>query len=411
MSWRAFLLLAFLCIALLVAVIWINSHKRSPFLLELGDLSEITLSVSGQTIVLKKKENWQLDPPQNIPVDQESVTALIATAGQLETRRILTVSEKERETFQITTANSITFTSDFGVFCINTGRDTFDHADVYATIEKNGKKNNKIFLLSKERINQILKPLSELRYPYLFAVSLPELDKIVIQSDTPTTLVRHGLFWILEQKKLAIVSQSALDRFVSALGSLSVRHYIQDRTLLNTHQGTDVFFYGTVVRHMKFFSVSDHLFGWIDAYPDEIFEIPSEFLSYITASNWESTQPFQMDRFSLDEVILEGRASRRFLKQSTGAWHNEAGKNATIWLHNFLVYWSNIKQTHRPNRYTLQPETVHVVVFREGNLQSRLELRTHSEWKIAENPVAQVSFMGREMWVSNVTALLAHLAQ
>lgn len=370
-------------------------------------VSEIVLTVEGEsTHMVKLNGVWQMDPPQNMPLDQEAIADIVMTAKTLQSRRTLSATTENIATFGLQSSrNRLVLKSGMTSVQMIYGRQTFDGADVYVRVL--GKPE--VFLVSTERVQQLLRQRAALRDPYLFAVpSADTLDKFVLQlpGRMPMEMVRHGLFWLLEdapKKTLYLIDRAYLDQMVSALGSLSVQHFVQMPSLKKGQALSRLTFQSDgIQREMSFFRVSGLLFVALDAYPNEVFQVSSEFEGHLR-DDWVAERPFLMDRFSLDAVSVDHTASASLEKKRqdyhkipSGKWLCQ-DKDETLWVHNFFVYLSALTRSTPATPPTVTgPE--YAILLRMGTLQSHLDIAKTAATEDGA-PLLRVQLMGRTMWV------------
>jgi hypothetical protein len=407
---RLGVLLLVLSCALAAGLYYLYRTPAAEGLIRIGEVSEIVLTVENQsTHMVKLNGVWQLSPPQNKPLDQEVIADIVLTAKSLQSRRTLSATVENLKTYELQDARSrLVLKSGNEEVHMWYGRQTFDGADRYVRVL--GKPE--VFLVSTERVAQVLRQTAELRDPYLFGVPAVEtLEDIVLRlpGKSDLVMVRHGLFWILEdeqKKDLRFVDRAYLDQLVSALGSLSVQHFVGDPRLKRQATPTTFLFrYGGVRREMSFFRVSKLLFVALEDYPDEVFAVSEEFADQLR-TEWVAENPFLMDRFSLDLVAIDhnpeassAKTRREFHKKGAGAWVDSTGDH-TLWVHNFFVYLSALTRTSPPQKTSVAAE--YAVTLRMGNLQSQLDIATLTDQRVhplSKDPVLRVRFMDRTMWV------------
>ncbi len=414
--WQWIVLLFVACVVLASVLFYVKTSDAIVPLTIQGDISKMVLTVSGQSTHMVKVDGiWHLDPPQNIPLDQEVISDILITAASLKSRRGLAATSEDLKRFELQTSMNMLFLdSDTDSLHMVYGRKTFDGADVY--VRELGRTD--VFLVSTERIQQLLRPLSALRDPYLFAVPSSEvLDQITVSlpNKAPITMVRHGLFWLQEdvqKKKLHLVNRAQIDRLVAALGSLRVQHFVSIPSLkYGQALSTVTFRYGAVQREMSFFQVSGLLFAALDSYPEEVFQISSEFEKKLS-DNWIADQPFSMDRFAIDSVLIDASshvsdtaAIREYTKVNSGAW-TDGSADETLWVHNFFVYLSALVRSHSHKTFPVDgPE--YAIFLRVGSLQSRLDIAS-TTGRDGDNPILRIRFMDRAMWVVDPDGQFSH---
>jgi hypothetical protein len=394
-------LLLFLVFLVLVGGFFYHRNVNPHPMALSGPISEIVLTVSGQPLHIRNIEGrWQLDPPQNKPLDQEIIADLLIGANSLKSRRTFVASPEELRSFGLQSSmNMLTLRSDKSSVTMVYGRRTFDGADVY--VRKLG--HPEVFLVSTERVQRLLKRLSDLRDPYLFGLPSAEiLDRIqIVSPGAPVVrLSRHGVFWVKDdsaKKSLQLVDKMALDQFLSALGSLKAQNFV-GLSALKTE--TPVFevtvYYGAIERKMSFFKVSGLLFVTLGTYPGEAFQILPEFEKQLMRS-WVVERPFVMDRFDIDSVVLVQKTknmTREFQKTQVKSWVCD-GKDQTLWVHNFFVYLSALTQGAAVRD---SGADAYVLFLRMGDLQSRLDIAMTGK-KVDGDPILRIRLGDRTMFV------------
>jgi len=433
-SWgRGIAWLVALFIVLAVGLFYLKQPPKALPLILQGEASEIVLTVAGQsTHMVKVDGRWQLDPPQNMPLDQEVIAGVVIAAKSLKSRRTLAATPEDLRTFGLQSSmNMLLLRSETAQLQMIYGHQTFDGSDIY--VRELGRTD--VFLVSKERVSQLLKPLAALRDPYLFVVpAADELESIDIQlpGKKQLRMVRHGVFWLIEdaqKKTLYLADKAELDQLISALGSLRVQHFVGVPDLQSGRDlSTFRFEYGGIQRTVSFFRVSGVFFAALQAYPDEVFQVSSEFEDQLQR-DWVAKRPFAMDRFVIDTLVLEAvsttgnaRIRQTIYKKPSGVWQQK-DQDKTLWVHNFFVHLSALSRVDmgasvgpsRASGRTVQeslgtlPE--YALFLRRGDLQSRLDIALTTQ-KIEGDPLVRIQFMDRTMWVRDPGGqFVAHMMQ
>ncbi len=404
---RLTLVLGLLACVLGVVIWYLYRPPAMRALAAIDGVSSLVLTVEGvSTHMVRLNGLWQADPPQNMPLDQEAIADIVRTAKTVQSRRTLSATTANLETFGLLSSrNHLVLNSETASVHMVYGRHTFDGADVYMRVLG----NPEVFLVSTERVQHLLRQRSELRDPYLFGVpSADTLDRLVLElpGRRSILMVRHGVFWLLEdaqKQTLHLVDRAYLDQLISALGSLSVQHFVQMPSLKKSQALSRLTFQaGEIQRELFFFWVSGLLFVALPDYPNEVFQVSSEFEDHLR-HDWVAERPFLMDRFSLDAVTVDTVAEtssekkkRDYHKKPTGKWQSQ-GQDATLWVHNFFVHLSALARM-----MPAVPPTVigpdYAVVLRMGTHQSHLDI-TRTETTGDGDPLLRVRLMGRTMWV------------
>lgn len=391
--------LTLLCFVLFGGLWFWRDYRTRPLFFPKGDVRQIVLTVSGQTVVLEKHEGtWALSPSRNQVIDQRAVASLLVSAKRLESRRSVAASPEERLQFGLNASmNHVVLRSDEEQVDLVFGRQTFDGEAVYMALQG----QETVFLVSVERVSQLLRPLAALRERRVFRMPAPEhVDRLVLYRPgrAPLDVVRDGLFWVLDtpSKDLSFVSPKRLAQFVSALDGLRVSAFLARSAVPQPVSPVSVVCEAADMRYaMSFFSEMGSWFGTTDAYPDEVFQVSSEIQHFFSQS-WTTDHPIDLDRFEIQSLTLTLRdQTMSFLRKETGGWRGEGNKDETLWVHNvFVAMAALVRLEHPPKGWHADRDVT--VIFRKGDLQSRIVFGFSDRMS-----GVRVSLGDRLMWVSD----------